>query len=200
MDRIKTKESGFTVVELLVYTVIFIAVLGAIYGVFLTNLKAYTSQENRLEMTQDMRAGIGLMVREIRMAGYDPTFSSNFEIIDADGDSIHFTMDLNEDGITGDPNENIRYEIHIPSDGIQKLTRSTNGGAKQPVIEHITDLQLSYSVAGTTVEVSSPADPADIRAVRISIDGETINKDPITGKHKTWGLTSRANVRNAGLE
>ena len=52
--RIRSNENGFTLVELFIYMAMLIVVLGALYNVFTTNTKSYSSQENRVEMAQEL--------------------------------------------------------------------------------------------------------------------------------------------------
>ena len=169
-----TSSEGFTVVEMLIYTIVFLIVMGGMYSLFITNSKSYTSQENKMTMNQDFRAAIDLMVREIRMAGYNPTNAVGIgfqtdadDRFNTDSNSLHFTMDIAggindgadndgdgnvdeadeagmSDGATDDANEIIRYYVYDSN----KLGRDTGGaGYPQPVIENVTSLLFSYIFA-----------------------------------------------------
>lgn len=168
------RERGFTLVELLIYVAMFSLVLTGMYSLFITNTRSYTSQENTMVMTQDLRATMQLMVTEIRMAACDPTEVGGIGFVDnaddrydTDANSIHFTRDITGgdtdgidndndgsvdetdevffgDGDTNDSHEDINYYLYT-SNGIQKLGRRTGGaGSPQPVAENITSLTLSY--------------------------------------------------------
>lgn len=69
----KKKQQGFTLLELLLALAIFMIVLGSIYGTFLTQQKSYLVQEQIADVQQNLRAGMAIMERYIRMAGYDLT-------------------------------------------------------------------------------------------------------------------------------
>lgn len=201
--KIKEKKDGFTLVELLVYMMLFGIVLTAISTLFISNTRSHTSQQNSMEMNQDLRGAMDLMVREIRMAAYDPTDSGLFGFInggsgtdDTDVDSINFTTDYDEDGATGGTNEAINYYLYT-SDGIQKLGRNVSG-TLNPVAESITALAFTYIDANGAV-ITPPLSAAgltNIRTVQISITAQTTDPDPLTKQRKTRTMTSRVRVRN----
>jgi prepilin-type N-terminal cleavage/methylation domain-containing protein len=63
-------EKGVTLIELLVVLVISGIVVGGIYKVFIAQTRAYTAQDQVAEVQQDVRGAMEIMVRDIRMAGY----------------------------------------------------------------------------------------------------------------------------------
>lgn len=65
------KQRGVTLVELLVVLVISSIVIGGIYHVFVSQGKAYTVQDQVVELQQSIRGAMEIMVRDLRMAGYD---------------------------------------------------------------------------------------------------------------------------------
>ncbi|MEE8430492.1 MAG: prepilin-type N-terminal cleavage/methylation domain-containing protein [Candidatus Desulfatibia sp.] len=145
MKRLVTAggRGGFTLVELLIAMAIGAVLLTATYELLNTNSKLYYSKENTMVMTQDLRAATDFLIREIRMAGYNPTGASGIGFQnDSDATSIHFTMDIDGDGaITGTNNEDIEYLIY-PQNDIQSLGRRT-GGNVGLVAEYITGLGLT---------------------------------------------------------
>ena len=168
----KNKESGFTLVELLIAMTIGLIILAALSSTFLMQRKTYDIQEQIVEMVQTARAAMDMMTREIRMAGYDPTGTGGKGFInnaddryDTDANSIHFTTDIGDgidndgdgrvdesdetfcDGDTNDTNEDINYYLYT-ANGIQKIGRRTGGaGSPQPIAENITGLSFSYRFA-----------------------------------------------------
>ncbi len=69
-----------------------------------------------------------------------------------------------------------------------------NGG--DVVAENIQDLQFSYILDNTTAEVATTATPANVRAVRISLTGVTVDTAALTTMVKTRSLTAMAKLRN----
>lgn len=213
--------SGFTLVEMLIYILLFGIVITSIYSLFISNVRSHKSQDNTLQMVQDLRGSIDIMVREIRMAGCDPekvggigfnhddTGLAGTENEDTDTDSIHFSMDItntagtsdDSDGLTDGPNENIVY-YHDPSGN--KILRRTGSGvswASNTLAEKIAALVFTYyDASGNVLNLdAAPGDIANIRTVRIAITGETDEIDPMTRQKKTRTITTRVRVRNAGL-
>ena len=70
---LKQNRSGFTMVELLVVLAISSIVFTLMYQIYAAQLKSHTTQQELVEMQQNMRAALYLMEREIRMAGYVST-------------------------------------------------------------------------------------------------------------------------------
>lgn len=208
--RIIKKEDGFSLVELLIYMLMFIVVMGALYSVFIGNTKSYSSQENKVEMVQDLRAAMHLLVSDIRMAGLDPTGAGGIGFLnnaddkyDTDGNSIHFTMDFDGDGAI-DNSEDINYYLKN-SGANQQIVRRTGDGNEPVVAENITSFSLTYLFddgdTGTPDESDGDTtnDFGDIRSVQIAITGETAEADPVTRQKKTRSHTSWAVIRNAGI-
>jgi prepilin-type N-terminal cleavage/methylation domain-containing protein len=64
------QNKGITLIELLVALAITGILLAGVYRTFIGQQKTYTSQEQVVDMQQNVRAGINRMMREIRMAGF----------------------------------------------------------------------------------------------------------------------------------
>jgi len=88
----KINHRGFSLIELMVAMAIAMIVLAAIHQAYLSQQKAYTSQQLVVEMQQNARAAMTLMKREIRMAGFAPAAKDGQDndgdtnIDEADGD------------------------------------------------------------------------------------------------------------------
>jgi type IV pilus assembly protein PilW len=210
-SSIINKEDGFSLVELFIYMAMFIVVMGALYSVFIGNTKSYSSQENKVEMVQDLRAAMHLLVSDIRMAGLDPTDADGIGFVDnaddkydTDGNSIHFTMDFDGNGAI-DTSEDINYFLKN-SGGVQQIVRRTGDGSEPVVAENITSFSLTYLFedgdTGTPDESDGDTtnDFEHIRSVQIAMTGETAEVDPVTRQKKTRSQTSWAVIRNAGIE
>jgi type IV pilus assembly protein PilW len=96
--HVKSNKKGLTLVELLVAMAISGIVAGAIYTAFQSQQKSYLVQDQVAEMQQNLRAAMDIMVREIRMAGYDPQSSNGFGIIDIQPRDVANNVDV---GLTG---------------------------------------------------------------------------------------------------
>jgi len=67
--RINTK--GITLIELLVALVISGMVIAGIYRIFIAQSRAYTVQDQVVEIQQSIRSTMEILLRDLRMAGYD---------------------------------------------------------------------------------------------------------------------------------
>ncbi len=107
----------------------------------------------------------------------------NYEVVPAAGNPITLAKPaaLNESHLAGEPVflvEAITYGLEKNPQGNPVLFRDTNtGGGNQDVAENIENLQFRYVLADTT-EVDLPANPQDVRGVRITIQARTRLSDP----------------------
>jgi prepilin-type N-terminal cleavage/methylation domain-containing protein len=63
------EKKGFTLVEILVVVAILGLVMGSIYSIYLTNMKSAYSQEEVVEVQQNLRIAMDSITKDIRMAG-----------------------------------------------------------------------------------------------------------------------------------
>jgi len=134
------KNRGFTLVEILVGMAISLLVIGSIYSVYQTQQKSYVVQEQVTVMQQNLRAGMTMLTRDIRMAGYDPTVSVTVGITLANSNTLQFTR--LDDSLTAI--ETITYTLQDNGgDGDNDLFRNAGGGP-QLIAENIDALNFVY--------------------------------------------------------
>ena len=162
--RIKrTKNDGFTLVELMITLCISSFIMIAVYMTYNSQHKSYDCQDQILAMQQNIRAGLYIMQREIRMAGYDPTktaiTTTNAALYTPGGNytpgaaSISFRMDVTDnpttgdpDGDTGDADEEITYNLlDGDADGNMDDLCRTTGGVMQMLAENIEAIGFAYA-------------------------------------------------------
>jgi len=104
--------AGFTLIEVLIAMGIVGIVLGGIYAAYRGQLRTFNTQEQVVDMQQNIRVASYFLERELRMAGLDPTGDAGAGFVLAAADSIQFTMDFTGgagDGVDDDgdglPNE-----------------------------------------------------------------------------------------------
>ena len=187
--RSKSKHSGFTLVELLIGIVVSLIILAGIYSVFQSQQVAFSNQEQINEMSQNIRAVLDLMAREVRLAGYKTSTAVFNGIATAQPDTVRLLADINQDGsILGDT-EDVTYSYDVST------LRICRNGASLPIAENITSLTFAYTLAdGTTT--SSPGSLDAIRKVNISITARTRYPDLNTGQYRTITLSSDVTPRN----
>jgi type IV pilus assembly protein PilW len=164
----KSTSNGFTIIELLVAVAISSIVLLAVIQVFTSSNKIYTVQDKVVGMQQNVRAALGMMTRDIRMAGLDPTGDAgDAGIVSADNSSIHVRYDYDASKVCNgtSPNEDVNYQYDAADKRIE-----INGNALTEN-ESIDSMQFTYTLADGTVS-TSPADPDEIRLVSVRVCGK----------------------------
>lgn len=91
-------QHGFSLIELLMAIAILGVVMAAVTGVFSRSSKLYTTQNAAAALQQEVRAAVEVMAREIRMAGFNPSKSTKFDLEITDATRIRFSTDLNANG------------------------------------------------------------------------------------------------------
>jgi prepilin-type N-terminal cleavage/methylation domain-containing protein len=64
-------NKGVTLIELLVALVIGGIIIGGIYRLFVAQTTAYTVQDQVIEVQQNIRSGMEILLRDLRMTGFD---------------------------------------------------------------------------------------------------------------------------------
>jgi len=139
------KHDGYTLVEMVISIAVGIVIILAIYAVVNVGQRSTANVERKVAAHEDARAALGMMVMEIQMASFNPTYASNVWVApgnctpgsgiqnyrgiqDATAISMTVESDINENGViggTGNPNEVITYAYDSAN---QYITRSTNCG------------------------------------------------------------------------
>jgi len=148
--RIAGKQKGFTLVDILVGLAMASVLMVATVSLFTTLGRSYTTQNVAADVQQVTRAGIELMIQQIRMAGFDPSGSataaivSNFDdtsvfdnahngqVADTDAIQIAFTTDADMDGrIDNCRNGDGSFKCPVEDDNIENelIAYRLNNGA-----------------------------------------------------------------------
>jgi len=203
------EKAGFSLIEVMVAMVIVSVLLAAVYAVYASLSRSYTTQNVSAEVQQSIRAAMTLMAEDIMMAGLDPVDSGEFGFDPSGSTSISFRYDT--------ANSNNEFSGEMATSGAQVTYFFSNETLYQcdnPVtcpetdqnifIENVTDFRLDYLDSSgndlfTDLGYADPltgANLSDIRQVVITIEVE----EP-AGRDKTVSRTyaTRVKCRNAGL-
>jgi len=211
------RQAGFTLVEVLVWTVLSAVVLGAAYSVYRMQAREFKVQENRLEAQEYAQAVIELMVREIRNAGYDPRAVGCAGVVQANAQTLQFKYDANEASACDDTNENITYAFDntgCPT-GYGNIKRNGEPLTDCNVPEGSANFSFTYYPKDCVNNFSAPVGSglgdcpaaaggnsgtlAAIRRVQVKVTVRSKNPDPVFGGQLTTTMTSNADLRNSGL-
>lgn len=189
--RTMRATGGFSLIELLIGSVVFVIVLLAIYIMLDTSRADYAMGAAKSDVQENVRVVLESMARELRMAGYAPSKAGcsppPVGAVTA-FNPLTFRADLDRDNCV----DQVIYTFDAPTDTtkpcdvsdpdtIGKITRSVQAwdGAnwnpetpaptdKFDVAQCVKTLTLTYyNSAGDPA-----ATPADVRRIKISITGE----------------------------
>lgn len=186
-------EEGFTLVEFLVALAITGIMLTAISWTFLLQRNVYDAQEEITEMVENARATMDILVREVRLAGLDPS-GAGIVGVPYSTSQLELYADLDGDGTTTGPNEHIVYTF----DSTNKQVKRNVGAGAQPLGESIEAFQVSYLDGNGNTTTTS----ANIRRISIMIRARTSKPDPDysqNGGYRTHTLTTLVTPVNLGL-
>lgn len=215
-------QAGFTMVELLVSTLLSSLVMVATYGIYRVQMHSVRAQEYRLDAQEYGRAALDMMVREIRNAGLNPLgalsgtalglgcgvgFAAGAPgVVAADATTIGFTYDFQggitpatPDGSCDDPDEQITYAYD--TSGCPALGNITRNGV--PLTDcNVSGLDLRYFRPDGTELTTRPVAPTDlpnIQRVLITLSIRSKSADQEFGGPFVATMTSNADLRNRGL-
>ncbi len=188
------QRHGFTLIEVLVAMVIGSILITAIYQMFHSQQKSYLIQDQVAEMQQNLRAGLYMLTRDLRNAGYDPTGSGNFgfvtdfatpySIFTPDIDyannrtALAFTFDQipagggTEDGVVDPgPTEKVAYRYNATDRTLERYNFGNT--AWDTVATNVDALDFVFLDASGAVTT----DPANFHAVEITVLVRTSRQD-----------------------
>jgi len=141
-------KTGVTLVELLIVLVIFGVVVAGIYRVFIAQTRAYTVQDQVVEVQQNIRSAMEILLRDLRTAGYD-------------NDSVNSKIAITAPIVPADHSVTVNYEydnthryevMYSLNSGTltRQLTMIPNTGTTtttaEPILENVVTLDFQYGV------------------------------------------------------
>jgi prepilin-type N-terminal cleavage/methylation domain-containing protein len=185
-------SKGLTLVEVMMTLLIFAVVLAVVNNVFFTTQGLYTRTQQRAAMQMGTRAGLAVMMTELRSLGCDPTEAGIAGLRNASADSCRFQSDINGDGAiqTVEPSEDIVY-YYDP--GLETVFRDSGTGP-QIFITNVTQFTFQYFDSNNQVLGPLPLNNQFISLVR-SVGIAVTAEAPKGGEIST---TTRIGLRNFG--
>jgi type IV pilus assembly protein PilW len=202
----KSRECGFTLVDILVGLAMASIVMAAIISLFTSVGRSYTIQNVAADVQQVTRAGVEHMTQNIRMAGLDPFGTAGAEIKEFAADKIRFTLDRcdlpvgggavgcgSPDGDVDDKFENVTYQWDPAERELkQTLYAGTGSVHTETLVENVSNLSFTYF----DKDDGAPTSAADIRTVVITM---TVEDPAGRGGVMKRTYSARVRCRNLGL-
>jgi len=137
--------SGFTVIEGLVGTAIFLIVLFGVYHLYDACQLTFWKAKARAELQQDVRSALERMRRELRMAGYDPSATGQVAVQNPASSSLEFITDA-DDSTTS---ELVRYDRDSAAKTLRRTVKSWTGtgwgtASVTTLATHVESLTFQY--------------------------------------------------------
>ena len=201
---------GITLIELLVALVICGMVIAGIYRVFVAQTKAYTVQDQVVEVQQSVRSTMEILLRDLRMAGFDD-------------DSLASTITITNPIATpfSDNAITVNYEYHDKPagqyqrhtiaywrDGSSLIRRLTVDDAAMPqenLLENVEELNFSYGVDANEDGAldnwvsAGGIGTAKVVAVRVTLTARPVQVNPDIQRVSPRTLDSTVTLRNLCL-
>jgi type IV pilus assembly protein PilW len=150
MKRLNRK--GVTLIELLVALVICGMVAAGIYQVFIAQSKAYTVQEQVTEVQQSVRSAMEILLRDLRMAGYDndnilSTITINSPIANLSDNAITVNYEYYDKTLAQYQKHTVAYWRDGGSSSlIRQLTVDNGGRPQETLLDNVENLNFRYGV------------------------------------------------------
>jgi len=193
LPNYQPNKQGFSLVELLVAMAITMVVMAGVYQVYVTQQDSYLLQEQVAEMQQNVRIAKYVLMRDIRMVGYNPTgklnagvFVTSFvarlpgddDMDDSDpnrtstgSNSIAFTLDYNGNGVL-DASLDEQIAFRVADKNLQRFDVGNN--AWLTVVENIEALGFAYAFDN---DGDGDIDTTDNNHIKWAIDADDSDTD-----------------------
>jgi len=140
---IRLNRQGVTLIELLIGLVICAIVVAGIYRLFISQSRAYTVQDQVVEVQQNIRSTMEIMLRDLRMTGFDDDRTPGVSI-------------AQPPAIAGDDSITIRYERNnaacevrywLDAGNVLNRQETKNGvSTTETILENVQALNFAYGV------------------------------------------------------
>jgi len=209
MNRLNRK--GLTLIELLVALAICGMVMAGIYKVFIAQSRAYTVQDQVVEVQQSVRSAMEILLRDLRMAGFDndnvlSTITINSPIANLGDDSITVNYEYYDTALTQYQKHTVAYWRDGGSSTlIRQLTVDDVAKPQENLLENVDNLNFTYGVDADEDGALDSWVPAGsigvskVVAVRVTLTARPVQINPEQKMISPRTLVSNVTLRNLCL-
>ncbi len=230
-SRFSTRHAGgFTLIEVLVALVLGLFLIAGVIQVYMGGKRSYNTQEGMSRLQENGRIGTFFLQRTLRQAGFysspgvDPNsiFTSALPAVfgteggtQPDTVTVRFQGGVGMTDCFGSPvaadvlptNTNVfSLSAANATTGLRSLQCSVNGGAPQPLVEGITDLQIWYGIDTTLSDTNSTANRyvtannvsnwAHVKSVRIILTANSMTAIDVGKAPREQAFATTIALRN----
>jgi type II secretory pathway pseudopilin PulG len=200
MQQLNKNTRGFTVVEIMVVFLIFIAMLDTVWMIYKSSLNTNTVLSESLNAQEDVRRAFSSMTAGLRSASQSSTGS--YLIAAASSTALTYYSDIDRDGLKEQvryfmSGNNLRQGIVEPSgspisynnanEKVTTMVRNVIRDDSKPLFSY-----YDSSYDGDDPALTEPISLIDIRLIKINI---SVDKDPLTPPAATE-FTTQVFIRN----
>lgn len=206
-----TNKKGSSLIELLVALVISGIVVAGTYRFFITQNKAYAVQDQVIEAQQNVRLAMEILLRDLRMAGYDDdSMNSTIRITDPivaplRDDSITVSYEYYDVTALQYQKHTVAYQREMnPSRLIRQLTIDGVAGSTDVLLENLDTFGLTYGIdtnEDAKVDRWVPAEKVEknkVIAVEVVLSATPTQTNPDARMVAPRTLASAVTLRNLG--
>jgi type IV pilus assembly protein PilW len=142
---------GLAFIELLVALVLFGMVVAGIYRLFIAQNTAYVVQDQVVEVQQNIRSAMEILLRDIRMAGFDDDNAgsaitiTNPIVYPVSGNSITVNYEYYDKGALQYQRHTVAYWLDVPSSSLFRQPTVDNvAGPQEVLLENVEALSFTY--------------------------------------------------------
>jgi len=201
---------GITLIELLVALVICGMVIAGIYRVFVAQTKAYTVQDQVVEVQQSVRSAMEILLRDLRMAGFDDdSLASTITITNPIATPFSDNaISVNYEYYDNPTGQYQRHTIAYWRDGSSLIRRLTVDDVAMPqenLLENVEELNFSYGVDANEDGAldnwvsAGGIGTAKVVAVRVTLTARPVQVNPDIQMVSPRTLDSTVTLRNLCL-
>ncbi|MBI4482379.1 MAG: prepilin-type N-terminal cleavage/methylation domain-containing protein [Acidobacteria bacterium] len=211
-------ERGFSLIELLVATLVLTVISGAMFTLLTKDQETFVAENDFVEATQNARLTMDMVSSVVRQAGNNPNGvaltpftlvnwynDANNNVVcreisiqsDITGSTSQANGTGDPDGTVNSPWENVTFRFASGTPLGEVQMRTTAAGPFQPIAKNIQDVRfLSFDKNGAATSTA-----ADIAKIGIQVDVRTTYLDPKARSqgltlYRSFTLTSDAYVRS----
>jgi len=188
-------ESGFTLIELMIVSVILVFTIGIITTILTNVQKSYNEQRVRTEALNDANAALDMLTRLIRTAGNNPGNIAGLQGIDPETPvgglykTIHIksdwrgaTMSSQPDGDIGDPFEDIRFLVT----NNKLMKQEPTDTSPVEFLDNVLDMQFVYYDTDNVMIINPNASISSIARIDITLIMQPPRSTPQTFKSSAY--------------
>jgi Tfp pilus assembly protein PilW len=188
----RDQRGALTLAELLASMVVSAFTMAAIYEITLMQDRVYQVQNQIADMEQTATVAKTMIVRELEIAGYNPT-RAVFNGVEVTNGQLRIRTDSNGNGTTTNAREDIIYRYDAANRRILRIT-----GGVQTIFPNIE----AFTFTGIRADGTTTTTPSEIRQVNVTLRARTVRSDPewnFNGGFRTYTLEFSVTPKNLGL-